>query len=144
MSLMLLQCSVYCLWWTPSPALEYFFDISGSKTLRAILTISSVVLTLMITTATSAGPGPEIDARLEVPSHQLSITDLQEISLQTTASGSLPSRGMTMAQVEQSYGAPVMRKAAVGNPPITRWEYEGFIVYFEYRHVIHSVTRITR
>ena len=28
---------------------------------------------------------------------------------------------------------------AVGNPPISRWEYPGFVVYFEHEHVIHSV-----
>jgi hypothetical protein len=27
----------------------------------------------------------------------------------------------------------------VGKPPISRWEYPGFIVYFESDHVIHSV-----
>jgi hypothetical protein len=28
---------------------------------------------------------------------------------------------------------------AVGRPPISRWEYPGFIVYFEHEHVIHAV-----
>ena len=28
---------------------------------------------------------------------------------------------------------------AVGKPPISRWEYPGFVVYFEHDHVIHSV-----
>jgi len=27
----------------------------------------------------------------------------------------------------------------VGKPPISRWEYPGFVVYFEHEHVIHSV-----
>jgi len=59
------------------------------------------------------------------------------------SAGSLPSRGMTMAQVQKSHGAPVVRKAPVGDPPITRWEYSGFVVYFEYRHVITSVAKVT-
>lgn len=50
-----------------------------------------------------------------------------------------PARGTTMARVEATYGAPTQRIAAVGQPPITRWEYPGFIVYFEHSHVIHSV-----
>lgn len=50
-----------------------------------------------------------------------------------------PSRGMSMAQVEQRFGAPTERFAAVGQPPITRWVYPGFVVYFEYQHVVHAV-----
>ncbi len=53
----------------------------------------------------------------------------------------MPSRGMSMRQVESGYGAPVSRRAPVGNPPISRWEYPGYIVYFEYSHVIHAVEK---
>ena len=50
-----------------------------------------------------------------------------------------PSRGMTMDQVATKFGAPVTKVPAVGNPPISRWDYPGFVVYFEREHVIHSV-----
>ena len=50
-----------------------------------------------------------------------------------------PSRGMTMDQVASKFGAPVTKVPAVGKPPISRWEYPGFVVYFEHEHVIHSV-----
>jgi len=50
-----------------------------------------------------------------------------------------PTRGMTMTQVASKYGEPVTKVPAVGKPPISRWEYPGFIVYFEHEHVIHSV-----
>ena len=50
-----------------------------------------------------------------------------------------PSRGMTMSQVASKFGEPVNKVAAVGKPPISRWEYPGFVVYFEHDHVIHSV-----
>ena len=50
-----------------------------------------------------------------------------------------PNRGMTMSQVAAKFGAPVSKLAAVGKPPISRWEYPGFVVYFEADHVIHSV-----
>jgi hypothetical protein len=53
--------------------------------------------------------------------------------------GLAPSRGMTMSQVAGKFGAPVTKVPAVGNPPISRWEYPGFVVYFEREHVIHSV-----
>lgn len=55
-----------------------------------------------------------------------------------------PARGMTMEKVEAKYGAPARKVAAVGNPPIERWEYSGFTVYFEYRKVIHSVAELAR
>lgn len=55
------------------------------------------------------------------------------------AAGDHPSRGSTMATVESRYGAPTNRHAAVGNPPITRWDYPGFSVYFENDRVLHTV-----
>jgi len=60
---------------------------------------------------------------------------------QEAAPVKLPPRGSTMSTVEASFGAPIQREAAVGQPPITRWEYSGFVVYFEYEHVIHSVVK---
>ena len=50
-----------------------------------------------------------------------------------------PSRGMTMSAVEKRFGAPTSRPPAVGQPPITRWDYPGFSVFFEYDRVIHAV-----
>ncbi len=50
-----------------------------------------------------------------------------------------PTRGMTMHQVESKFGSPVTKTPPVDQPPITRWEYPGFVVYFEQDHVIHSV-----
>ncbi len=51
----------------------------------------------------------------------------------------VPQNGATMARVEQQFGAPQRRTPAVGDPPIARWVYPGFTVYFEYDKVIHSV-----
>jgi hypothetical protein len=51
----------------------------------------------------------------------------------------LPKRGTSMSAVEAQFGAPKVRHEAVGKPPITRWDYEGFSVYFEYQHVVHAV-----
>jgi len=50
-----------------------------------------------------------------------------------------PARGSTMDQVTAKFGAPVTKVPGVGNPPISRWEYPGFIVYFEFDHVVHTV-----
>jgi hypothetical protein len=55
--------------------------------------------------------------------------------------GSRPMRGTTQAQVEAKYGSPASKQAAVGDPPISRWEYQDFTVYFEYDRVIHAVLK---
>jgi len=51
-----------------------------------------------------------------------------------------PKRGITMTQVQAKFGAPVSKHDAVGKPPITRWDYQGFSVFFEHDRVIDSVT----
>ncbi|MCK4842132.1 MAG: hypothetical protein KAT04_09660 [Methylococcales bacterium] len=50
-----------------------------------------------------------------------------------------PVRGLTMDQVKKQLGQPLKIIAAVGEPPITRWIYKDFIVYFEHNLVLHSV-----
>jgi len=52
-----------------------------------------------------------------------------------------PSRGSSMASVEARFGPPATRSSAVGQPPITRWDYSNFAVFFEFDHVVHSVRR---
>lgn len=54
---------------------------------------------------------------------------------------SRPTRGMTAASVESRFGTPQAKVAPVGDPPISRWEYKEFIVYFEYDRVIHAVRK---
>jgi len=56
----------------------------------------------------------------------------------------VPVRGLSMGQVERRYGAPLDKLPTVGGgaprqPPINRWRYNGFTVYFERDRVIHSV-----
>jgi hypothetical protein len=46
-----------------------------------------------------------------------------------------------MSTVEASFGEPRERHAAVGQPPITRWDYPAFSVYFEFDKVLHAVVR---
>lgn len=50
-----------------------------------------------------------------------------------------PAKGQSMSQVEARYGAPREVVPAVGQPPITRWVYDGFTVYFEDSTVLHAV-----
>jgi len=51
----------------------------------------------------------------------------------------IPQRAVTMDQVKMQFGEPMDAKPAIGEPPITRWEYANFTVYFEYNRVIESV-----
>lgn len=52
---------------------------------------------------------------------------------------SMPVRGMSMDQVIAKFGQPKEKLKPVGDPPITRWIYDGYTVYFEYTYVIQSV-----
>ena len=80
----------------------------------------------------------------------------QEVVVITQASGpatsqigdagsiSMPAKGMNKASVSRAFGTPQVRHPAVGGgsrqqPPITRWDYPGFSVFFEYDHVVDAV-----
>ena len=51
----------------------------------------------------------------------------------------LPGRGMSKDKVRERFGYPIERIAAVGKPPISKWRYDLFTVYFESDYVIHAV-----
>lgn len=50
-----------------------------------------------------------------------------------------PHRGMTRKKVQRQFGAPRLTVGPVGDPPISRWDYPAFSVYFEGGHVLHTV-----
>lgn len=60
----------------------------------------------------------------------------------TQMDATMPGRGLSMDQVESRFGTPAQRHGAVGDPPITRWVYDGYTVYFEGRWVIDSVANL--
>lgn len=51
----------------------------------------------------------------------------------------MPERGTAMSTVRDRLGDPQRALDPVGEPPITRWIYERFTVYFEHDRVIHAV-----
>lgn len=51
----------------------------------------------------------------------------------------MPSRGDSKNQVLDRFGLADEERPAVGQPPITRWDYREFSVYFEGDRVINSV-----
>lgn len=94
----------------------------NSTTRAAILTVASVLLA----GGYAVGARAEtivIDGRVTVKASEVS----------------RPTGGMTMAAVEAKFGQPRVRHATVGKPPITRWDYPQFSVFFEGDWVIHSV-----
>lgn len=66
---------------------------------------------------------------------------VEGVSAATPTAAERPARGTTMARVESRWGTPTNREGPVGQPPITRWEYPDFIVFFEHSHVVHAVRR---
>lgn len=50
-----------------------------------------------------------------------------------------PRSGMSMDQVSNQFGSPTQSLSAVGEPPISRWVYDHYTVYFENDRVIHTV-----
>jgi hypothetical protein len=95
-------------------------------------TMKALILSLALGTA------------LLVPTAQADGDTLLVERVDREAARSMPSRGSSMADVEARFGAPTRKYPAVGgasasNPPITRWAYPGFSVYFEHDHVVDAV-----
>jgi outer membrane protein assembly factor BamE (lipoprotein component of BamABCDE complex) len=51
----------------------------------------------------------------------------------------MPSKGMSKERVRNLFGDPLEEIPPKGNPPISRWKYQEFTVYFDSNAVIHSV-----
>ena len=56
----------------------------------------------------------------------------------------LPAHGETKGQVQSRYGKPQGIKGPTGEPPITQWFFNDFVVYFEGDRVIHAVLKPNR
>jgi hypothetical protein len=81
---------------------------------------------------------------LLAPAHAASADTLLITRAQAASHANLPKRGASMASVEAAFGAPTTKHAPVGGgsahtPPITRWDYPAFSVYFENSHVVNAV-----
>lgn len=55
-----------------------------------------------------------------------------------------PKRGMSMKKVLRKFGKPSKRYSAPGkvtahNPKISKWSYGKTVIYFENKHVVHTV-----
>ncbi len=61
-----------------------------------------------------------------------------------SAQASLPRTGMSQSSVRNGWGNPRETAGPVGDPPISQWHYEDFVVYFESDRVIHAVLKPQR
>ena len=57
------------------------------------------------------------------------------------SAGELQRKASAKVDVEAKFGAPMTATPAVGDPPISRWDYPAFSVYFESDSVLHVVVR---
>lgn len=67
--------------------------------------------------------------------------DVMDMSVIMPEAERAPTRGMFMTEVEQVFGAPERKVPAVGEPPISRWFYSTYVVYFEGTRVLYAVQR---
>lgn len=51
----------------------------------------------------------------------------------------LPKNGQHKAEVEAKFGTPQKQHPAVGDPPISSWDYATYSVYFEHDLVLYTV-----
>lgn len=80
-----------------------------------------------------------ITANLSIAQEQTAVQQQPATSSSPVTSLEHPARGLTMEKVEAKFGAPSQKVESVGKPPITRWEYPGYTVYFEHEYVLHTV-----
>ena len=105
--------------------------MTGTNKAQALVKARGMAATVIAAMmAAAAGLGAAASAETIVVNDQVTLRD---------SDVARPSRGMSMKAVESKFGAPQERHAAVGKPPITRWDYQGFAVFFENDHVIHAV-----
>lgn len=102
---------------------------------------SSLPIVIMLAAIAGLAAPQVADAAQSRPAHG---DNLLIHRVQQEKDMNLPRRGLSMAQVEKTWGAPQRKLSPRGgdtarHPQINRWEYPNFIVYFEHSHVIHSV-----
>jgi hypothetical protein len=73
-------------------------------------------------------PLPVLAETIEIP-----------VGQQGEAVANLPQKGESKRSVLERFGLADEEHPPVGQPPITRWDYRSFSVYFEYDHVVNSV-----
>ncbi len=97
-----------------------------------MLRLSHITATGLLLLVLSANLYAE-EIYLPVTDSDTTETEITEYSVQ------LPGRGMSMEMVQNRFGDALTKDSAVGDPPISKWTYNNFTVYFESEFVIHAV-----
>lgn len=68
----------------------------------------------------------------------------EQAPVAAAAPAALPAKGSSKTEVLRQFGEPAVKHPAKGggspkHPPITRWDYPGFSVFFEHSHVVDVV-----
>jgi len=122
--------------------------VKAPTTLLALLGTASLVASMSVAAQEAPAQEPPAEQTVPVPSvevEQPSAPPAQEASVPVADPVApmppieTPAPGSTMDTVRAKFGAPSSEEAPVGQPPISRWEYPGYIVYFEYDKVLHTV-----
>jgi hypothetical protein len=103
----------------------------------------SLITGLVLFAATGLSQAQVLEMPMEAEPTELQDATTQPMDAPSNmepAPTTLPGRGMSMEQVAERFGNPGEKIERVGEPPISRWVYGSFTVYFEYDKVIHSVT----
>ena len=92
--------------------------------------MTRMVLTLMLAAAAFLAPTTIVNADV------LLIEEVRQAE-----NMKLPANGMHKDDVRSQFGAPAQIHSPVGDPPISRWDYEHWSVYFEYDLVLFTVLK---
>jgi hypothetical protein len=96
-----------------------------------MLAMKNLILALAITTLTCTLSTTLTAEQITLPiGEQTRQSELQ-----------LPERGMHKNTVLEDFGDPQEMTSAVGEPPISQWRYEEYVVYFEGNWVIQAVVK---
>lgn len=79
-----------------------------------------------------------------IASTQFSIAEEIKIPIgsQGESQTELPHRGLSSKQLLKRFGEPKHVQGPVGNPAISQWHYNEFVVYLEKDYVIHTVKKL--
>lgn len=100
----------------------------------------------ILATVTAALLAPVLAPPLALAQPQQPVPEVVVVTHASAPASSavLPSKGMSKSSVVANYGEPSAKRPAVGGgsphqPPITRWDYDGYSVIFENSHVVDTV-----
>ena len=90
--------------------------------------MTRMVLTLMLVLSTGL---------IQIGSAKADVLLIEEV--RQSERMNLPENGVSKDEVHARFGDPESKRSAVGDPPITRWDYASWSVYFEYELVLFTV-----